>query len=63
MKLDMKKLMPHLVAVGIFLVIALLYCKPALEGLAVDQPDQMQWKGMAQDGFNFKEKQPWIKRS
>ena len=27
-----KKAVPHLIAVVIFLVVAMLYCKPALEG-------------------------------
>ena len=56
MKFDLKKLLPHLLAVGIFLVVALLYCKPALEGKAIEQHDLIQWKGMAKDGFNYKEK-------
>nr|MCU0396126.1 YfhO family protein [Chitinophagaceae bacterium] len=43
-------------AIAIFLVVTLLYCKPALEGMAIEQHDLIQWKGMAQDAFDYKEK-------
>jgi hypothetical protein len=56
MKLNWKAWMPHLIAIGIFLAISLLYCKPALEGKAIEQHDLIQWKGMAQDAFHYKEK-------
>lgn len=56
MKLDIKKVLPHLIAIVIFLVVALLYCKPALNGLAVEQHDMIQWKGMAKDAENHKAK-------
>ncbi|MES2647848.1 MAG: YfhO family protein [Bacteroidota bacterium] len=56
MKTDYKKLLPHVFAIVLFLVVALLYCKPALDGLAIQQHDLTQWKGMAQDGYNYKEK-------
>ncbi|CAN5633090.1 YfhO family protein [soil metagenome] len=54
MKIDYKKLLPHVIAIVIFLVVALLYCKPALTGLAIEQHDLIQWKGMAQDGYNYR---------
>lgn len=54
MKTDYKKLLPHVIAIVIFLAVALLYCKPALQGLAIEQHDLIQWKGMAQDGENYK---------
>jgi hypothetical protein len=56
MKTDLKKLLPHIIAIVIFLVVAVLYCKPALQGLAIQQHDFIQWKGMAQDGENYKVK-------
>lgn len=52
----LKQLQPHLIAIGIFLIISVLFCRPAIQGLVVNQPDLMQWKAMAQDGFNYKEK-------
>jgi hypothetical protein len=56
MKPDLKKLWPHLVAVGIFLLVSLLYCKPALEGKVLNAHDNQGWKGMAQQSFEYKEK-------
>jgi hypothetical protein len=56
MKISFRQLQPHLFAIGIFLVVAAIFCKPAIQGMAVEQQDLMQWKGMAQDGFNYKEK-------
>lgn len=53
MKVDFKKWMPHLIAIGIFLVVTVIYCKPALEGKTLSQHDLTQWKGMAQDAFNY----------
>ncbi len=47
--------MPHVIAVGIFLVIAVFYCKPALLGKVLQQHDLQQWKGMAESSFRFKE--------
>lgn len=51
-----KSLLPHAIAVGIFLIIAVIFCKPALEGKVLSQTDVSHWKGMAQDLFNYKEK-------
>ena len=53
---NFKKLMPHLVAVVIFLIVAVVYCKPALDGQVVAQHDIQGWRGMAQQSFEFKEK-------
>ena len=51
-----KKLLPHLIAVIVFLVVAVVYCKPALQGEVVAQHDIQGWRGMAQQSFEFKEK-------
>lgn len=51
-----KKLQPHAIAIGIFLLISILYCLPAIQGLVVNQSDIIGWKGMAQSSFEFKEK-------
>ncbi|MEO6682247.1 MAG: hypothetical protein ABIN48_05420 [Ginsengibacter sp.] len=53
---NFKKLMPHLVAVVIFFVVAVVYCKPALTGQVVSQHDIQGWRGMAQQSFEFEEK-------
>ncbi len=48
--------MPHVIAVVIFAIVAIIYCKPALEGKVLQQDDTTQWKAMAQSSFQFKEK-------
>jgi len=53
---NFKKILPHLIAVIIFLVVAVIYCKPALQGKVVIQHDTQGWRGMAQQSFEFKEK-------
>lgn len=56
MKIDFKKILPHLIAVAIFLVVAIVYCKPALEGKVVYQPDVQGWRGMSQQSVEFHDK-------
>ena len=51
-----KSLLPHLLAIFIFAIVAIVYCKPALEGKVLQQSDVTQWKGMAQDALNYKAK-------
>lgn len=51
-----QRIQPHVLAIGIFLAIAVIYCLPALQGLVVNQSDVIGWKGMAQSSFEFKEK-------
>jgi hypothetical protein len=52
----LKSLLPHIIAVAIFAIVAIVYAKPAIEGKVLQQSDITQWKGMAQDAFQFKEK-------
>jgi hypothetical protein len=54
MKFDFKKLLPHLIAVAIFLIVAIVFCKPALEGKVVYQHDLQGWRGMVQQSEEFK---------
>ncbi len=51
-----KQLLPHAIAIVIFLVVALIYCRPALQGEVLAQSDVTQWKAMAQNSFEYKEK-------
>ena len=44
----LNKLLPHILALAVFLVVALIYCKPALVGKVVNQSDVTQWKGAIQ---------------
>jgi len=52
----LKKALPHLIAILVFLIVAVVYCRPALEGKVVAQSDMLQYKGMAQQSFEYKEK-------
>ncbi len=54
-KFNWSKITPHLIAIAIFLVVALVYCKPALQGKVLQQGDVIHWKGMAQNSFKYKE--------
>lgn len=56
MKIDFKKILPHIIAVVIFLLVAVIFCKPALEGKVVFQHDLQGWRGMVQQSVEFKEK-------
>ncbi len=61
----LKKALPHIIAIAIFLIVAIVYCKPALDGKVVYQSDVISWKAMAQQSFEYKEKYGhfplWIK--
>lgn len=50
-----KKALPHLIAVLIFLVVAVIYCQPALQGKVLNQNDTRGWRGMAQQSYEYKE--------
>jgi len=50
------RILPHLVAVLVFLIVAVIYCKPVLQGKVVQQHDVTQWRAMAQNSFEYKEK-------
>ena len=50
-----KSALPHLIAVIVFAIVAIVYCKPALEGKVLQQSDVTQWKGMAQDALNYRD--------
>jgi len=43
----LKSALPHLIAVVIFTLVAIIYCRPALEGKVLQQSDNIQWKGMS----------------
>ncbi|MCB0777746.1 MAG: YfhO family protein, partial [Chitinophagaceae bacterium] len=48
--------LPHFIAVVVFLVVAAIFCRPVLEGNVLNQHDIIGWKGMAQNAFDYKEK-------
>lgn len=51
-----KPLIPHIIALAVFLIVALFYCKPALDGKVLQQHDITQWKAMAKDIYDYKAK-------
>jgi hypothetical protein len=55
-KIEWKKLLPHAIAVIVFAVVALVYCKPTLEGKVLQQSDVTLWKSMAQNSFDYQKK-------
>lgn len=56
MKSIWQKAWPHVTVIALFLIIAAVYCKPALEGKVLQQSDIIHWKGVAQQSFEYKEK-------
>ncbi|HKR06500.1 MAG TPA: YfhO family protein [Bacteroidia bacterium] len=56
MKFDFKKVLPHLIAIGSFLAITLVYFSPLLSGKQVQQHDIMQWTGMSKEVSDFRAK-------
>jgi|688.fasta_scaffold03798_3 hypothetical protein len=54
---NFKALMPHLIAIIIFLLVAVIFCKPSLEADTVlKQGDIIGWQGMSHQSFEYKEK-------
>ena len=61
-QINFKQVLPHLVAVVTFLLLSVFLNKPALQGKVVQQNDVIQWKAMAQQSFEFKEKHGYFPR-
>ncbi len=54
---NFKQVLPHLIAVAIFLIVAAIFCKPAFEADTVlKQSDITGWQGMSHQSFEYKEK-------
>ena len=51
-----KSMLQHLVAIGVFLLIALAYGMPALQGNKLAAGDTMHWMGMSQEARTWFEK-------
>ncbi|MBL7922563.1 MAG: YfhO family protein [Bacteroidia bacterium] len=49
-----KTIRPHLVAIGIFLLVSVIYFSPVLSGKALDQHDINQWLGMQKEIADFR---------
>ncbi|MCQ2347995.1 MAG: YfhO family protein [Paludibacteraceae bacterium] len=52
---DWKKLLPYVVAVVLFLVFAIGYCSPLLQGKVLYAGDVKSWEGAAQEARTFKQ--------
>lgn len=50
-----QSLIPHLIALVVFAVVAMVFCKPALKGMVLQQSDNIQWKAMYEDQRKVKE--------
>ncbi|MBM3433006.1 MAG: YfhO family protein [Bacteroidetes bacterium] len=55
-RFPLKKLIPHGIVIVCFLLVAVVFCKPVLDGQVLNQGDIVGWKGMAQNSFEYKEK-------
>jgi len=53
---DFKKLIPHLIAIAVFLLVAIIFCKPSLEpNTILKQSDITGWQGMSHQSYVYKE--------
>lgn len=50
----LQKVLPHIIAVGVFLIVAIVYCSPALQGKSVQQSDVIQWTAANQQSLEYK---------
>ena len=55
MKANLKRYLPHLVAIAVMLLIAMIYFSPALSNYRVFQSDIQQHKGMSNEVVDFRE--------
>jgi len=54
MKINFKSFLPHLIALGIFLAISILYFHPALEGYTLKAHDVETYRGMSKELVDFR---------
>ena len=55
-QINFKKLLPHIIAIAVFLIITVIFCKPALEtDVVLKQNDVAGWQGMSHQSFLYKE--------
>ena len=56
MKTWLKKILPHILSIIVFLLASILFCKPVLDGNELQQHDIVGWKGAAQNAYDVKAK-------
>jgi hypothetical protein len=55
--INFKPIIPHLIAAAIFLLVSVIFCKPALEGnVVLKQGDVASWQGMSHQSIQYAEK-------
>ncbi len=54
-KFNWKKLLPHIIAVVLFALIAIIYCNPAIQGKMVGASDMTQWNAMKHQIQQYKD--------
>ena len=52
----LRKALPHIIAIVVFLVVSFAYNKTALEGKVLNQSDVQQYKGMVKQSDDYREK-------
>lgn len=55
LNIDFKALLPYLVAIGLFLIMSVIYVHPILGGKQLLQPDIVKFQGMAKEINDFRE--------
>ena len=53
MKIDWKKIAPYIVALVVFVGVAVVYCSPVLEGKVLQAGDVNNWKGAANEAREY----------
>jgi len=48
-------ILPHAIAVAVFLLVSFLFCQPAFQHKALTQHDNDQWKAMSRSSFIYKD--------
>ncbi len=50
-----RQFMPYMATIALFVIMTLVYVSPVLEGKRLQQPDIVNWKGMAKEIIDFRE--------
>lgn len=50
---DFKKLLPHIIVIVGFAILALMYAYPSLQGKVLSQGDNINWKGMSHEAMAY----------
>ena len=53
---NFKKTLPHLISISVILLISILFCLPAFQGLKLEQHDMVAAKGMIKNSLDHQEK-------